>query len=176
MSEIRVSAGWWPAWDSSVRGWAVNFIRKDGWRCDQVSDAEDLLQDAYLTFVRVAAAYPRVIEARHFMALFKTAMRNEMWDRARVKHKKRDIIHDGMYDQEFFIGEDSNGGYLNALINTLPPELKLVLWALTDRKMLKGMAIRQSGPRENMNMKLHRVLGIVGTADLVGQLKEALGG
>lgn len=185
----REITGWQPEWNSAFCGWATNFIRKNKWRCDSAIDFEDLLQDAYLTFRRVKASYPRVTEPKHFMALFKTAMRNEMFDRARYRQEKQSAILE--MDSEAFdylserIEGESNAGPLLALLDELPSEAKLVLAELhNDETLVKlrekrpqsKLAVKAGLPkkRENLNDKLCRILNIPKKLDVVGILREAL--
>src|SRR5581483_7732775 len=89
---VRTPIVWEAEWEGPIQNWARKFISKNLWRCDPTQDADDLLQEAYLTFHRVKATYPRVIEPAHFMALFKTAMNNQMHDRASAVKRKRETI------------------------------------------------------------------------------------
>jgi DNA-directed RNA polymerase specialized sigma24 family protein len=187
----QLDQAWQPAWDDTFRGWAINFIKANSWRCEAINDFEDLLQDAYLTFRRVKASYPRVTESKHFMALYKIAMRNEMFDRARYKKTKFET--EISVDAEAFqvlserIGEHGNQGYLLALLSELPYEVKLLLAAFNDNKKLellrknskRSQLAKLAGipeERKNLNTKMCRILGLPAGTDLVGPLKSALGG
>lgn len=168
VSRRREHLKWRPEWSGPIEGWAKKFIYENGWRCDHLHEPDDLLQDAYLTFLRIEAKYPRVIEAPHFMALFKTAMQNEMWDRARYKMHKAALTTELDLDAAEYgayrIGDLTNNGYLNALLAEAPEELKLALATFDDDELLEIMRsepARSSKPkqRENLNMKLSRVIG-----------------
>jgi len=157
----RIRVCWSPKWDGPIKAWSQKFINQNLWRVDRIHDADDLIQDAYLTFVKVQEAYPRVVEPGHFMALFKTAMTNRMHDRARYVMLKRTIHDDTPYDvSEMFdgrIGEVTNQGYLNALLTEAPNELRAALALLASNP---GALRSNEGPRENLNQKLRRLLGI----------------
>lgn len=177
---LREQAGWKPAWDTSIRGWAVNFIRKNIWRCDGIHDFDDLLQDAYLTFMKVVNSYPRVVEPKHFMALYKTAMANEMTDRSRYKRKKDEVNVVTDVDAVELclgrIGESTNEGYLRALVSELPEEISLALAVFADEDKLKELrSPAKKGCRENLNTKIKRVAGITAPTDILLQFKTLLG-
>src|SRR5580698_10125815 len=164
MDKVREDSGWQPEWNESFRGWAANFIRKNRWKLEQVYEFEDLLQDAYLTFRRVRASYPRVTEPKHFMALFKTAMNNEFIDRARYKQIKSQseasLDEDALEYLMKSTGTEANEGYLRIALAELPPEAKLVLAAYNNPErleVLRQRVKRTNNRRENLNMKLCRL-------------------
>lgn len=175
----REDSGWQPEWDETFRGWALNFIRENKWKLEAVHDIDDLEQDAYLTFRRVKASYPRVTQPKHFMALFKVALSNEWIDRAQYKKRKNEveisIDEDHLYLTES-VGIDSNEGYLRIVLEELPIEAKLVLALFKDPEKLKLLRElpRKSQFRENLNMKLCRILGLPKGTQLVEMMKEAL--
>lgn len=188
MTRVRADLGWTPQWDHTFRGYAINFIRKNHWRCEHLHDLDDLLQDAYLAFRRVKAAYPGITEPKHFMALYKATLNNEMTDKARYKRDKNqaEVVPDDDLMQFISerIGSYSNEGYLRALIAELPPETKLFLKALNDdttlaliRKKHKRSRLARMlnlPKRENLNATLVRVLRLPRGTDLLGPLREAL--
>jgi DNA-directed RNA polymerase specialized sigma24 family protein len=187
----REPTGWAPVWNETFMGYAINFIRENKWKCEAIHEFDDLLQDAYLTFRRVKASYPRVSDPKHFMALFKVALRNEMIDRARFKQQKSMVeaqVDDEQYKalSECIGGGEDNLGYLMALLNELPPEAKLLLQVMNDEKKSKQICQRRRSnlakaaglpkTRENLNMILCRILKLPKGTDLMGPLKKALGG
>lgn len=187
---VRENLGWVPSWDETFRGYAINFIKKNSWRCEHIHDFDDLLQDAYLTFRRVKAAYPEITEPKHFMALYKAALNNEIIDRARFKRNKSQsevVLDDDLL--QFIsdsVGSYSNEGYLRALLDEMPPETKLFLKAMNDDKTLKLIRKKHRRSRlarmldlpkrENFNATLRRVLKLPQGTDLLGPLREALKG
>lgn len=189
MTRIREELGWTPVWEGEIHGWARKYIRKNLWRVDSIHSAEDLEQEAYLTFLRVKAAYPRVVEPRHFMALFKTAMANEMTDRARYRQKRLEAIINLEGDVAEVltdrIGEYTNEGYLNIALSELPDDTKRVLAVFNDPEKLKRL--RQKTPRthiqklaglpakrETILMKLCRVAGVKWHEGMTEELREVL--
>lgn len=170
----RQSLSWTPVWEGPTKAWAISFISKNRWRCDRIHEFDDLIQDAYLTFLRICIKYPRVIGQANFMALFRSAMSNEMHDRARYIKRKHEVHEDTSVDPTELgdrrIGEVTNGGFGNLVIVSAPEPLRQALTCLIENPPELHQA---TGYRENLNMKLCRVLGYQG-ADLVGGLRSLL--
>lgn len=169
---------WEPVWEGVVKNWAASFIKKQQWRCDRIHEFDDLLQDCYLIFLKLVERYPRVIEPHHFMALFKTSVRNSFHDKSSYKQRKGQYhlelpadVSDSCVEQ---IGEATNAGYLMALLGEAPEELRLALALLVnDPSSLIGQGSHRM-TRENLNMKLRRILGLESTFDLKAALMNML--
>lgn len=171
----RAKLQWTPVWEGPTKQWALGFIRKNKWRCDPINSIDDLLQDSYLTFLKISTKYPRVIGQAHFMTLFRTAMRNEMHDRARYMRRKRERHLDtsiDAFDLGDRIGELSHNGYLAVLLDQAPAEVRAALTAIGQNSPALH---RINGHRENLNMKLSRVTGMPLT-DLVFKIERLLEG
>lgn len=182
---MRERIVWSPVWGKQYEGWAANFIRKNIWRCDNINSFQDLMQDAYLVFARVAMTYPRVVEPKNFMALFKMAMANKMHDRSLYKKRKSAAEVCLSSDvSEFFtgrIGEMTNAGYLGALLNEAPEELRLALNLLAEGVPRENFNVAKKSPgkrtlhtKENLSMVLARILGLGPDADPLTDLKKLL--
>ena len=171
---VRARLAWAPVWDGKVQKWASYFIRKNQWRCDSVYEFDDLMQEAYLIYLRICDKYPKVIEPAHFLALFKRAMCNQIHDFSRVARKKRIVIQDTTKDvSELFVnrvGEITNPGYMNILLSEAPEELQIAL-ALIEQNP-KELYAKQPR-RENLNQRLRRVLGIK-DLDFIGEIQNLL--
>lgn len=169
----RVRLCWIAQWEGPIEKWAKSYIWQNLWRCDAVHGTEDLLQDSFLIFLKLAERYPRVVDPPHFMSLFKRSITNMIHDHARRMVKKKRVF-DLSYDEELahsIIGEPTNGGYLSALLAEAPEELKLAL-AIMDEK---PEVVRANGPyRENLNMRLRRALDNGTEFDFVGSLRTLL--
>lgn len=177
----RVHLDFYPEWEGSIRGWSLNYLRKNKWRYDPVYELDDLLQDAYLVFLRVLQKYPRVVEAPHFMALYKTSLMNELIDKANDNTARRTVLADGV-DPNLIVdnmacnlGED---GAMTLLLANAPPEIRLVLSAFASEDHLielrKPYRRCRGLPRENLNARIKRVLGLDTDADLMGSFKRWL--
>src|SRR5260221_11573880 len=112
----REHVGFSPEWGNEFAKYATNLHKAQKWRVDPMLDLEDLLQDAFLIFTKIKVTYPRVIEPRHFMALYKRALINSLHDKAAYKQRRGNIcVHLGIDAADLGIGrigETSNAGYL----------------------------------------------------------------
>lgn len=176
MAGERRAIIWTPQWEGPVEKWARSYIWANRWRCDSIHDPDDLLQDAYLIFIKVSKAYPKVIEAAHFMALFKTALRNQITDQARYVQRKRiSHVEIGLDTSELYsiVGDLTNAGHLLAALAEAPEEVRMALDILEKRpKALRRTSKRRH--RDNMNTKLRRLAGIKNGFDVMGTLKQLL--
>ena len=177
MTRKREQIIWSPVWSNEFEKWAASFLRKNKWRCDPVNDFDDLMQEAFLTFAHLADTYPRVVEPKHFMALFKRAMTNKMHDRSCRYDRRRDTVEAPISTDvyEVFsgrIGEVTNGGYLAALLNEAPEELQLVLAMLADGRLDDEEPRHTTEPVETLSEKACRMLGITG--DPIMEIKRLL--
>lgn len=168
-----------PQWSGAIEGWTRTFIKANNWRCDRIHTPADLLQDAYITFLKISERYPRVIDAPHFMRLYQRTIWNQMHDQARYMRRKRVLHEDTTVDAPDLlagrIGEVSNSGYLGALLHEAPEELKLALALLAEHpEALRDTVRTARQPRENLNMKLRRVLGLTSQFDFVGAVQALL--
>ena len=166
---VRVRLSWSPKWEGHIRGWAVNFIRKNQWRCDRLHDFDDLLQDAYLVFLKIEERYPRVVHPPHFMALYKRALQNQFHDLARLRKKLRTTFADADAETALEYYPDT---YLDAIIAEAPEAAKLAIKLLTSNPGL--LREEPASLRENLNMKLRRILGVGEEFDFAGSLRELL--
>lgn len=170
----RQHVSWSPQWGPEYVKWTTGFIRVNQWRVDRIHDFDDLMQDAYLVFSKVAATYPRVIDPKYFFNLYKRAMVNKMHDRSCAKTRrgrKEIVLPEDVAD--FFIGrigEAGNAGYAAALLNELPEEMKMAVTCMTSNQ---AQPRREKGqPRENLSRRICRQLGLPTTRDPVRELKE----
>lgn len=171
---VRAKLAWQPSWEGPTKVWARGFISHNIWRCDRVHDADDLLQDAYLTYLKVVTMYPRVRRQAHFMSLFRRAIHNEMHDRARYVMRKRELNEDTSVDACELpgrIGEVSNEGYIAVLLEQAPEPVRDALICIAQNP---ASLYQATGYRENLNMRLRRVLGSDRRVDFCGAIKELL--
>ena len=71
-----------PVWKGPIEGYAVNYINANMWKLQATMELPDAVQEAWLVFEKCATRYPDVDTPQHFMALFKTALRNRVLDMA----------------------------------------------------------------------------------------------
>jgi hypothetical protein len=172
----RLRISWSPKWGPDYIKWTASFIRDNKWRVDRIHDFQDLMQDAYLIFDKIAEAYPRVISPSNFFGLYRRAIINKFHDRscAKTRHGKVEVtLPEDVAD--FFIGrigEAGNAGYVTALINELPEEMRLVIQHMTSNEPRPHRSRNQ--PRENLSRKICRTMGLPEDRDPVKELKQLL--
>ncbi len=171
----RPTLSWSPCWEGPTEKWTRGFLQKQKWRCDRIHEYDDLLQDAYLTFLKVYNRYPRVAGQAHFMTLYRAALKNEIHDRSRYMRRKREQHQDTSVDASDLcvgrIGEVSHAGNLNLLIEQAPEEVKLALKCIGQNPPELHCS---NGHCETLNMKLRRVLGGYQNYNFVGEIKALL--
>ena len=174
----RAALCWEPKWNDTPRQWAAKFIRRNQWRCDRIYEFDDLMQEAYLIFLKITQKYPRVIEPHHFMGLYKMAVANWFHDRAAYMQRKNtqhvDLAVDPMELCLGQTGELRHAGELAILLSEAPHELRLALSLLTDNPAALKASHKPKELRENLNMKLRRILGLSENFDLKAALTELL--
>lgn len=171
----RARVRYTPQWGGSVEKFTYNFIHRNKWRLDRIHEFEDQVQDALLIFMKIRDRYPRVVEERHFMALYKRALANKYHDQALYMKRKRVVHQDTSQDvSELYtgrIGELTHGGYAAALLAEAPEELKLALKLLAENPdALRSLP--RSKHRQNLNMKIRTALGLDENFDFMSQMKE----
>jgi hypothetical protein len=175
-SRARVELSWEAQWNAEPKRWAAGFIKRNKWRIDRIYDFDDLMQEAYLIFMRISEKYPRVVEPKNFMGLFKVAFANWFHDRAKDALRGRrgtlQIIDSDPTELLGKIGECHPDG-INILLSEAPQELRLAL-ALLAEYPDSIRAENPDGERENLNMKLRRILGLDEKFDLRAALTDLL--
>jgi hypothetical protein len=167
---------WSPTWQGPVQQWSAKFIKNNKWRCDRVFDFEDLLQEAQIIFYRLTVKYPRVVEPRIFMGLYKVALSNWFHDRAAYMKRHGQAVDVGVDPMELCIDHSGEGhmGLLSILLEEAPQELRLALALLAENPETLRTETRTAGQRENLNMKLRRILGLSAAFDLKALLTDLL--
>lgn len=65
-----------PAWEGAIQKAANNFAKRNEWRLYPVYSKADIVQEAYIVFLRICNKYPMVNDPRHFMRLFMVTLTN----------------------------------------------------------------------------------------------------
>lgn len=123
-----------PEFKGPVEGYVVNFLRGKMWRVSATHTREEMMQEAYIVFLRCAARYAaRVENGAHFMSLFKTAWNNEFNDISQRATVAREPISENVLTDEGdvealdSVGDLDNDGSLAVMIKQAPKEVILVL-------------------------------------------------
>jgi hypothetical protein len=176
---------WKPVWGPEFEGWAKTFVDKNLWRVDpSLESFDDMMQDIFEVFLRLQYKYPRVVEARHFMALFKTSVKNMVCDKSRYKKRKTEatvtLPKDASEYAETLYGVSFNEGPLAVLLSELPVEIQKMIQCFDNEQLLEEMRkpIKLSrgkfSRRETLNERLCRIIGLDTKIDLAGWAKDLL--
>jgi DNA-directed RNA polymerase specialized sigma24 family protein len=82
-------------WTNEVVGYAANYFRKHEWRIKPMMEVDDMMQEAYLIFLRLLDRY-EYDSPQHFMAIWKLALRNAVhwWSGRRTRRHEVAIPDD----------------------------------------------------------------------------------
>lgn len=159
---------WKPRWEPEIKNWSKAYIAKNKWRCESINGVDDLLQDAYVVFLKVSEAYPRCVEPARFMALYKTSFRNMIFDKSRELERRFYVIDD--FEEVNPIKEDrvvdpmSDMGSVAALISQGPPEIRMFMsFIMQDDNLVKlrePQRLHRGEPRMNFDQRVAHLLGI----------------
>jgi hypothetical protein len=124
-----------PEFKGPIEGWVVNHMTKNYWRVAKTMPREDLLQEAYVVFLRCKRNYANkgvVTTPQHFMALFKTAWTNEFTSLSVADTNSRFIVADTTDYGDGAVtldsmGETDNDGSLAIMVRQAPREVLMVL-------------------------------------------------
>lgn len=145
--------------DSGARGWVFNTIQKNYWRVAGYYEFEDLIQDSFIVWRRVADRYPDV-ELKQRMALFKTSFNNHIHDlsKKRTAFVTRYTSEADMNVTVDFLRDGTDGSQdpnVNLIIQQLPTKLRRMLERLYTEAPPHRR--RLDGTRETTNERLCRL-------------------
>lgn len=184
---MSVKRKYLPRFHGAIEGYVVNFIRANGWRVQSSMEFEDVMQEAHVIFLRLAAKYGLTDTPQHFMALFKTAWRNHFVDLARTDSNLRlctlnsqmqeDEEGDYLALLESLPGDLENHGYLRMLLEDAPSDIKTVLafFFKAPDQLLESMstAWKLAGRRDDRgNTMLCEALGFTRGTDVIGMVSR----
>lgn len=155
-----------------IEGYAVNYIRKHHWRVAATMEFEDCKQEAYLIFRRVLRLYPHC-EPKHFMALFKVALLNDMNTWAKRDGVHRELLE--LHGESITPPWEADGiGNLLIAIRQAPAEVKAVLNLIFNAPQeLVDIAISSWRPRAPRPCeRLCTMLGLDPDLDVLQMTKE----
>lgn len=166
-----------PEFKGPVEGWVVNYVTANYWRVERTHERADLIQDAYLVFRRVADRYPGV-EARHFMALFKTSWTRHFTDLANADTATRAETHRAEGSADTDIGETGNAGPLLVAIRQAPAEVRAVLSLFLSAPeeilelALAGWKENDTRSRAGASGRINRLLGLPEGEDVLARVED----
>lgn len=183
MKKARIKLLYIPTFNGPIEGYVVNFLRSQRWRTKALMEHDDLLQEAYLVFLRLSKKYPRIDTPQHFMALFKTSWYRHYTDLAYADSNLRIIPVESQLqksedsDPIEAVGDLDNDGMLMTMIRQAPTEVKQVLMlfmqAPTELLEIVQGSWRQRGYDSPYgNKMLCQLLGLQSNADVVGMVRQ----
>ena len=166
-----------PTWEGPVEGYVVNFLMANLWKIERTCPREDAMQEAYCIFLRCKRKYD-VKEAKHFMALFKTAWYHHFTDLANLDTKHRAEVRmpvDVEGETVELVGETDNDGMLAIMIREAPREVSMVLTLMLNAPQeLLDSALGTRGAREG-SVRVNRLLGLPLEQDTLGTVARYFG-
>ena len=173
--------------DEGAVAWTYKIARKNMWRVCSWYDLDDLVQDGYLHFFRVARKYDNVRSPAHIMSLFKVTYTNHIHDLSKKRTKELpellvcDLINTDEDEAPFWeslLGVDHEfATTFTAIVRASLPVCELLRNIASQRgiKTLRSRCrVLGDGTRETINTKLCRIARCDPQYDLVGALKEVL--
>lgn len=177
-----------PRYEGAIEGYVNNFLRANFWRVAATMQYEDVTQEAYVVFLRLAAKYGVLDTPQHFMALFKTAWFNHFTDLTHADSKHRQGVSGvaGFQDSDestslldLLPGDLENAGYLATLLRQAPEDvrkaLQFYLTAPAEVMITVTQVWSKKGKRASShNQMLCNALGIEQGTDVLGQVTSYL--
>lgn len=115
-----------PIWPGPIEGHAINTVRYYYGRLNAWHEFDDLLQEAYIVFIKCKRAYgSKVDNPAWFMSLFSNSLRNRFINL--IRHGPRyNFIEDLEAINIEATGDLENDGYLRCLLEDLPSVLNMM--------------------------------------------------
>lgn len=171
-----------PVFKGPIEGWVVNYTKAQFWRLQATMEWDDVMQEAYLVFLRCSNKYPGLQEAKHFMALFKQAWIRQVTDlayldsRHRVSSTSTEIAEDGYIQEQ--VGELDNDGQLSILMRQAPSEVRMVINLFLNAPqeivdaLLSGWTGRDKRCRNGGSARINKALGLDPQMDVLGLVED----
>mgnify|MGYP003425315289 CR=1 FL=1 len=174
--------------DHGATVWLHRYARRQFWRVSSWYDLDDLIQDGYMHYYRIAERYSDVKERPHIMSLFKRCFVNHCHDLAKNKTRQPDAnlgsfltpTQDESHVMDTLAGSEPEAATLQTLLSQAPEPVKAVLASFNDPEKLKQLRssyrVRLDGTRETINERLCRLAGVdPNSMDLVLVIKQHFG-
>lgn len=181
MSAVRVRSVFVPAWEGTIEGWVVNYITDNKWRTKPAFGFDDLYQEAFLCFAICCERYPQVVEAPHFMSLFKRTFMNRVHDMASRRTREKAFSYDenselGPPTSDSLLGRQQKmcpemmGAELDMLVQDAPGPIRELIATVLEApdELLGFLRAETTGLRENAVKRLARLARVAtwrGAAD-----------
>ena len=171
-----------PEFKGPIQGWSINYCRQNYWRVQRSMPWEDLMQEVYIVFLRCRNKYGKLEEAKHFMALFKTAWTRQFTTFANLDTEGRFIVEmaPAREDAEApeAVGDTSHDGELSLMLKQAPREVTMVLNLLLNAPTeildiaLSGWNGKDSRCRAGGSKRICQMLGLPQHLDVMGMVSD----
>lgn len=166
-----------------IEGYVVNYLNQNFWKVERSMEWADIMQEAYCVYLDTNRRYPDVVDAPHFMTLFKRCWHSAFTNLTKKDTKHRYVCFESddedtanLYEP---VGDTDNAGYTTILLEEAPSEVRQVLAlflnAPNEVVELIASAWRKPGKkREAGNRRINRFLGFPENTDALGQVEDYL--
>lgn len=173
-----------PTFKGPIEGWTVNFCKTNYWRVERSMEWADLMQEAYIVFLRCCTKAVDLAGPSHFMALYKTAWFNQFTNFAHADTKLRHIITEGCLSNDDdgpsfeAAGEIMNDGALATMLRQAPREVLMVLNLFLNapaeivETALAGWQGRNLRRKDGGSGHICKLLGLQPGRDIMGEVEE----
>lgn len=126
-----------PRWNAALQGHAVNVIRKFYPRLVSDYEFDDLLQEAFIVYMRCKERYGATVDnPRWFMALFSRSLVNKLIN---LTEKAGRYISIEALDEDFpEPATQYDEAYMTCLLRELPVEVRQLIWEVVNGKVHDG--------------------------------------
>lgn len=166
-----------PGLDKGLRGWIVNTARVNYWRVSSWYQLDDLIQDGYLCYSKVASKYTTANQ-KHLMALVQRTFINHITDLARNRGRLNEVPVSDISEspETFFDGvmePNSEATDVAMLLLDAPAEAIALLKALSS-DLMSAPYRKADGTRETTNERICRISGIDLSSDILDTVHRFL--
>lgn len=161
-------------WKGPFEGYVANFIGAQFWRVKATMTADEVMQEAYIVFHRCGQRYPEV-NAKHFMALFKTAWHRRFTDLAWKDSAERQAVESFGDSDESLVGETDNDGMLATMLRQAPREIQMVLSLFLNAPAELVEIATQSWAKNgssHSSTKINALLGLPADQDTMSMVRD----
>lgn len=158
-------------WGGPFEGWARGYIHKNFWRVEHHFDTEvDALQECAALFHYCKIRYEgRISEARHMMALYKTAVSRELhtWSNKATKVRETNTAA-----QTLLPVINTRVSLLNHLVEA-GGELGMIAAAIINAPAEMSLLFSDEN-RESVNTRMRRIFGIKEKRNLLDEMRAVV--
>jgi hypothetical protein len=169
--------------DEGARLWTIKTARYNFWRVQQWYELDDLIQDGFMQWYRIAQKYSHVKDRPHLMRIYQLTFWCWITDLAnkRTRQPQEVLSCNLAREGETEIAWDALVPYQPEIqtfwlmVEQAPSTIRKVIDLLSTehgrRRLAAPYRVRKSG-RETLNERLCRLVGVNSSIDLVGEVRR----